>query len=159
MADIDYPSALRGAIQSTKQTQKAAGFREAEPAGGPSYTQAFTDNQPTVVSFNLVFKASEAMYFDAWQRQNEIFAQGLFFNMPIVDQYGTTEQEVRFLTSGRPTESATGLITSYTGCQVLIPNYIQPDAETVTSFFETYGLNSDGELEALDILVNQNWPS
>ena len=159
MADIVYPSALRGAIQNTKQIQKAAGFREADPAGGPSYTEAFTDDQPTFVSFDLIFTDQEAMYFDAWQRLNNIFSQGRFFDMPIDDQYGVTVQEVRFLTAGRPSESATGLVTRYSGCQVLVPNYIQPDAETVFSFYEVYGFNSNEELPALDIMMNQSWPS
>lgn len=155
MADIDYPENLRGAISSTKQFTKSAGFIESDPSSGASYTYAVTEDLPTFFSFDLRFTMAESMRFDSWTRANKIFDQGLFFNFPIYDQYGLTYQEVRFLSSGVPTYAETGAIVGYSGCQLIIPNYIQPDADYVNEFFSLY--DDLNELSYLDITVNSNW--
>lgn len=156
MADITYPTSLRGAIQSTKQITKSAGFLESSPAAGASYTVAWTEDQPTIFSFDLKFSDTESMRFDAWQRSNKIFDQGLFFNFPIGDVYGITWQEVRFISGGVPTLSDTGRVSSYSGCQVLIPDYVKPDAEFITDFLDT-GITID-EVLIFDVAINQTWP-
>jgi len=157
MADIDYPSALRGAIQNTKTTSRASGFNESSPAAGASYTQAFTTDQPTFISFDLKFSLSDAMYFDSWARLNDIFDSGVMFNMDVGDEYGVTTQEVRFVSAGVPTMAQNGYVTNYQGCQVLCKNYSKPDADFIVSFFEVYGGDLD-QLSQLDIMINQNWP-
>lgn len=156
MADIDYPAGLRTAIKGTKQIQRSAGFLESDPAAGASYTQAYTEDQPTFMSFDLRFDEREAMLFDAWQRRFKIFDQGLFFNFPIWDQYGTSTQEVRFVSAGVPSVSETGATIGYSGCQIIIPNYFKPDADFMYEFL-TSGVDQS-ELGYLDTAINVNWP-
>lgn len=157
MADIDFPPTLRGAIQSTKTTNRASGFIESSPAAGASYTQAFTTDQPTFISFDLKFSTAQALYFDAWARANKIFDSGLYFNMDFGDEYGITTQEVRFVSAGVPTMAQNGYVTNYQGCQVLCKNYVKPDADFILAFFDLYGEYLD-QLSQLDIAINQNWP-
>jgi hypothetical protein len=157
MADIDFPSTLRGAIQSTKSTAQAAGFNESSPAAGASYTQAFTTDQPTFINFDLKFNVSQSIHFDAWARANKIFNSGLYFNMIFGDEYGVNTQEVRFVSGGVPTMAQNGFVTNYQGCQVICKVYSKPDADFVVSFFEVYGGDLD-QLSQLDIMINQNWP-
>lgn len=159
MATIDWPATLRGAIQNTKTITQAAGFIESDPAAGASYTQFFTDDQPTFISFDLRFSRAEAPYFDAWARNNGVFSQGTFFNFPIYDEYGLTEQEVRFISSGKPSYSENGLIRGYSGCRIIAPNYIRPDAESIQFLYDEYGIaNVATELSYLDLTINQEWP-
>lgn len=159
MADIDWPSALRGAIQSTKVIESGAGFIESDPAAGASYTQHWTDDHPTVMGFNLAFTKAQAQYFEAWSRNNRIFSDGVFFNFPVWNEYGYSEQEVRFLSSGKPSYSENGVARSYSGCRILIPNYVQPDAEMVNSYYDIYGLNAMAEWAIIDNAVNVEYPA
>jgi hypothetical protein len=157
MADISYPTTLRGAIQSSKKYDQAAGFLESDPAAGASYTIAYTEDQPVFLGFDLKFSGIEAMKFDSWARTNKIFEQGLFFNFPVGDMYGITWQEVRFLSTGVPSWSETGRVTGYSGCRVLIPSYERPDSEFVDELIES-GITIN-EISALDVTVNSIWPT
>lgn len=155
MATIDWPSTLRGAIQNTTTIQQAAGFLESNPAAGASYTQFFTDDQPVIMAFDLVFSKAENQYFESWARVNGIFKTGAFFNFPVTDEYGTSIQEVRFLAAGRPSWSPNGNVKRLSGCQILIPDYVRPDAETVLSAYDVYGIQQAmTELEYLDLTLN-----
>lgn len=159
MADIDWPSALRGAIQSTKQISQAAGFIENDPAAGPAYTEFFTDDQPVFMSFDLRFTRTEAIYFESWARANNIFKFGTLFNFPIYDEYGLNTQEVRFLSAGKPVYAENGLVRNYTGCQIIIPDYQRPDADAISSYIEVFGFGDlYGEWAAIDNGLNNEYP-
>lgn len=159
MADIDWPSALRGAIQSTKVIESSAGFIESDPAAGASYTQHWTDDQPTVMGFNLVFSKGQAQYFEAWLRKNRIFSDGVFFNFPVWNEYGTSYQEVRFLSSGKPSYSENGLVRSYSGCRILIPDYTLPDVDLILDYIDVFGVNEVNQWAIIDNAVNVEYPA
>lgn len=157
MADIDYPSSLTAAVRSTKQITKGGGFLESSPSAGASYTQAYTNDQPVFLTFDLRFTDSQAMLFDSWAAVNKIFDQGLFFNFPVRDQYGLFIQEVRFISTGVPTYSETGATVGYSGCQVIIPNYFSPDKEFIYDFLQSG--KDISELGYLDLAINRDWPN
>jgi hypothetical protein len=160
MADVDYPSQLKGCIVSTKDTSQSAGFIESDPAAGASYTQAFTDNQPTFISTDFRFTRNEGAFFDSWAANNAIFTQGVFFNFPVTDEYGeTVDQEARFISAGVPTMAQNGLVINRSGCQLIIPDYIKPDPDAVYSFFDVYGFFDKDALSALDVGMNSLWPA
>lgn len=158
MADIDWPSGLRAAIQNTKQTTQGLGSRESEPAAGPSYTEFFSDDLPTFMTFNLKFTRQEAMYFDSWCRTNKIFIELPFFNFPITDEYGATDQEARFYGS-RPSKSEQGNVVTYSGCNILIPDYIRPDDQIVFEYYNIYGTQNNDQIGAFDWGINEGYPN
>jgi hypothetical protein len=158
--DINWPENLRTAIRNTKTIQRAAGFRESDPAAGASYTEFFTDDQPTFMQFDLKFTQYEKQYFESWVRVNGIFKYGRTFNFPIKDEYGVSFQEVRFIANGIPSSSENGLVKNVSGCQILIADYFKPDEEVVFSFYENYGVeNAETEIAALDLAINREWPT
>jgi len=161
MADIDYPPSLRGAIQASKNRGQAAGFRQSDPAGGPPFFEAFSDDVPTIWTFNLVFKRKDAAYFWSWVKSG-ISNGRAFFNMNLTTEYdaviGTQAQEVHFTTNGFPQlTSETADVLTY-ACEVIareIANTVSDDL--IFQFFDLYDGDED-QLKALDIAINIAWP-
>ena len=158
MADITYPAALRTAITNTQQRQTPSGFVESDPAAGKSYSIAITTNQPTFFTFDLIFSRTQAAYFDAWCRKNEILSKSILFNFPILDEYGVSMQECRFLAGGLPVQSMRGSLVIFSGCKIIVADYQSPDPDVIIDFYDVYGDNPE-QAQFLDIAINQNYPA
>ena len=70
-------------MQSTQQRGQAAGYRQSDPAAGPPYFESFSDDVPTVWSFDLRFYRREAAHFWSWLKSEANNGQALF-DMPFL---------------------------------------------------------------------------
>lgn len=163
MADVSYPDRLRRAIQATKRREQLAGFRQSNPAGGPAYFEPFSDDVPTVWSFNLRFTRNEAAYFWAWVK-SQISNGRDWFNMPIGTEYdgviGQQVQEVHFTESGFPQLTSENNDVLTYSCEVIarVIDTGNVTDEFIFQWFDLYGGN-DLQADALDRAINWWWPA
>ena len=160
MATVNYPATLRGPIQANKRRNQVAGYRQADPAGGPPYFERFSDDVPTVWDFSLRFNRGDAAYFWSWLKSRSHADNGnAWFNMNLSTEFGLqATHECHFTADGFPQlSSETRDVLTY-NCSV-IARVIgdTPDPQTVISFNEVYGGNP-ASASLLDVIVNRIWP-
>lgn len=162
MADVSFPARLRLAIQESKRREQEAGYRQSDPAGGPPYFEAFSDDVPTTWEFNLRFNRADASYFWSWVK-SQINNGRDWFNMKIGTEHdyvqGIQEQEVHFTAGGFPRlVSERNQVLTYR-CEVIAREIaLTVSEDLIFQFHDTLGGDLNGNL-ALDRALNIWWPS
>ncbi len=156
---VRWPEGLRGALQNGKSRQRAAGFRQSDPAGGSPFFESFSDDVPTTWSFTLRFNRAEAVVFQDWFRSPDHADYGnSWFLFPIGTEYGLDDHECHFTANGvpNPATQAGNVFTYQVG--IITRRMVTPtDPDFTIPYFERHGSNLR-ELEALDRAINIRLP-
>jgi len=103
MAEIKWPTGLRGPLVSGYSREEVVGFRESELASGPSFVVPFSDDTPQFHNVTYTFKEGDARRFQLWLRANKFKVFSPWFDGPCITEDRSAEtQECRFTASGYP---------------------------------------------------------
>lgn len=159
MAAVSYPAGLRNAIKNGKKREIGSAFRMADPVGGPAFVERFTDDQPIIWDFQLVFNNFEALVFWSWFRDPDFADKGLAeFNFPISTEEGLVTHEVRFLADGVPQLISETKNTKTYSATIRARALVEvADAGWLVGYFEENG-NDLTQAAFLDLTINQSYP-
>jgi hypothetical protein len=103
MADIKWPTKLRGFLISNYSREETVGFREGDLTSGPSFVEPFSDDTPYFHNVTLQLRQSDARVFQAWLKAYQFKLLSPEFAAPLLNEDGETiTQDCRFTSDGYP---------------------------------------------------------
>ncbi len=158
MADVAWPVGLINSLESAKQVERGAGWRESPVASGPAFVERLSDDTPTFFDVGFRFTRSQARVFDAWLKFYDMQTSPVFFDFPVkIPDTNQEFQEVRFTGNVPQRTGQNGVAWTYTG-RVMARSIISPDLDDPEMILTLGILSNYGDIdqyaEFLDIAIN-----
>lgn len=143
MADINWPTGLRGPLVANYSRNEIVGFLEPELTSGPSFVTPITDDNPQFHNVTYQFKSGDARRFQQWLRVNRFKTLSPWFNGPLITEDSSVEtQECRFIADGYPQLSAKTIGGIYTyNATILTREIVTNDELYETELDALWGVN------------------
>lgn len=151
MADIQWPTDLRGPLVSGYNREEVAGFRENNLAAGPAFVEPFSEDTPQFHNITYQFKNGDARRFQLWLRENKVKYLSPWFDGPLItEDRSIALQECRFTSDGYPQlqSKSNGGIWTYSA-RIITREIVNGDDAYATELEALWGVNcSDIDLGA-----------